>query len=149
MKPRKRRPPRSPIVVVVEDLRYVRLPALPCVLVHCSECCPSLNRITSMIPIQRAHEARRWVSAVADACRASGLSLRVPVRITAAYHWRDRLRRDLWNYPPKWAVDGLVSGGLIPDDNSEAVTSCDIRFYRTRETAHRMTLRIEEVPLVH
>ena len=117
------------------------------VRVVCSECAPSINQITSMVPMQRANEARRWRGAVADGVRGAG-PVTTPVRIEAVYYWSTRRRRDLWNYAPKWAVDGLVDAGVIPDDDASAVSDCVVRFEfdRSRQRMELVVSSLAEPP---
>lgn len=131
-----RRAPRPPLEVIFSRLSDGT------VLVRCSECPPSINQITSMIPLQRAREARRWVEAVRARAEAYRLRLAPPIHIVATYHWATRRRRDLWNYPPKWPVDGLVAARLIPDDDADSVTQCAVRFARSSTGAPYLTLEV-------
>lgn len=136
MSPRALRPP---LAVTVEYDGPFR------VLVHCSEAPPSLNAVTSMLPIQRAREAKRWRSAVAAAVDRAGLSLPAPVRLTLSYVWPDRRRRDRLNFPAKWAIDGLVEGGLIPDDDSETIDEVIIIRFRYAKGERRLSIALESL----
>lgn len=141
MSPRAKRPREKRPELVIDVVRTGLT-----TWVSCSEATPSINQITSMVPIQRAREAKRWVTAIAAASKASGVRYTPPVRITAFYYWPTRRRRDLWNYPPKWAVDGLVAGGLIPDDNSDDVAECTVCF-RQADPGYRWRMVLEISPV--
>lgn len=55
--------------------------------------------------------------------------MEAPVRVVVWLYWPDRRRRDTGNYAltGKAIVDGLVDGGLIPDDNDARVLGPDMR----------------------
>lgn len=134
--PRRRRPARAALSVTLSRTSD------GAVRIECSECPPSINQITSMIPIRRAREARRWVEAVRESAEAYRVRLAPPIHVVATYHWATRRRRDLWNYPPKWPVDGLVAARLIPDDDAESVTQCAVRFARSYTGAPFLVLEL-------
>lgn len=48
---------------------------------------------------------------------------------TVTIHWPDHRRRDAHNYYPtvKALIDGLVDGGLLPDDNDRHLIGPDLR----------------------
>lgn len=60
--------------------------------------------------------------------------------------WPDRKRRDVNNWQPtaKAIVDGLVKGGLLPDDDDTHVTGPDMRrgYYTTPPALPRITIAV-------
>lgn len=67
------------------------------------------------------------------------------VRITVTFAWPDRRRRDIGNLAPtvKAIVDGIVDGGLLPDDDDKHVIGPDIR--RMSGDAFGVSVRIDAV----
>lgn len=138
MSPRKRPRfplPDGPLTLTASPFLYANMGTTRrCVRFVCMDALPpSVNQLTSMIPMERAKHAKFWRSqfavVAADALQHSH-ALTPPVAIVATYFWGSARRRDIMNYSPKWAVDGIVDSGLIPDDNSDVVAEYTTRFMR-------------------
>lgn len=88
--------------------------------------------------------------AIRDAGRVLAMDrgrVETPVNMTLAFAFPDKRRRDLDNYSSKNLVDGLVDGGLIPEDDYAHIASVT-RILDPNKTATgwlRVTVTMETV----
>lgn len=61
--------------------------------------------------------------------KARGGPIPTPVRVVVSIHWPDKRHRDSNNYAQtgKAIVDGLVTSGLLPDDDDKHLVGPDMR----------------------
>lgn len=90
---------------------------------------------------KKAERTRYWRQLAAVCVHAAQVEqLTGRVHITVTFAWPDRRRRDVGNLAPtvKAIVDGLVDGGLLPDDDDKHVLGPDIR----RVLGHEFTVQV-------
>lgn len=95
---------------------------------------------------KKAARTRYWRQLAAVCVHAAQFEqLTGRVHITVTFAWPDRRRRDIANLAPtvKAIVDGLVDGGLIPDDDDKHVLGPDIR--RVTGDEFSVRVRVESV----
>ena len=51
------------------------------------------------------------------------------VNVAIRYYFKNKMRKDIDNYTPKFIMDGLVDSGLIEDDNSEVVKNLSVGIF--------------------
>lgn len=85
---------------------------------------PTLNKLNNIHYMQRAKMKEHWCSLVAHACRDYNIQPIERASITLELYFPDKRRRDLDNYGGlgfKFAIDGLVSAGILTDDSVNEV----------------------------
>jgi len=135
----------APLSIAISAFAYPSGARAVRLIAECDQLPPSINDITNMVPMERAAHAKWWRSQYAVAVAASGHELAPPVIAEATFTWNKARRRDLWNYSPKWAIDGIVEGGLIPDDDSDRIVGCTTRFAYTKGERPRLEILLRQV----
>lgn len=110
----------APITCTIRDAGYLHV-AITIDAIH-----PSINSWMGKHWRTRQRMAKEWRSSLHEHVRGHGMFVN-PVRIVTTYHFPDARKRDLGNYVPKFAIDGLI-GALIPEDDAQNVTACEVRF---------------------
>lgn len=143
----KRKAPRPPMQIRVDTFTWRADDGMLCpgARISCDTMPPSINQITSMVPLQRAREAKLWRSQFAVATEGSPVKFSRPVRLDVIYFPATHREFDLLNYPPKWAIDGLVDAGVIAGDSYRHMPVHSISFGRVDKTRHRFEMLIREV----
>ena len=55
------------------------------------------------------------------------------VEVTVRYYFKDKRKRDLDNYSPKFILDALVHANIIEEDNSSIVTRLSVEILHDKE----------------
>ena len=89
---------------------------------------PSINTYMTMNNMARNNLKQRWKDFIVWKINDMGLSQRQVKKCEILYRtfFYQNRRHDLDNLSPKFIFDGFVEAGLIPDDDSEHITSLTI-----------------------
>ena len=86
---------------------------------------PSNNRfIGRNARFEYAEQKKIWEQMIFFCCRPRPETPLAHARVTITYFFKDRRRRDPDNYSGKFILDGLVSAGILKDDNFQCVELC-------------------------
>lgn len=83
---------------------------------------PSNNQFIGRTNYRAYQQAKKaWAQQIFFCCRPRPKTPLQKARITITYFFADRRRRDPDNYSGKMLLDGLVSSGIIQDDNFRCI----------------------------
>lgn len=107
---------------------------------------PTLNEVRRMHFQRQAQEKKKWEQIVLIESKVQKLQpVENPVIVTYRFHFVDARRRDPdgYAYSAKAIQDGLVKGGILPDDNFKYVKELRIAEGERRKVAG-ITVEIQE-----
>lgn len=107
---------------------------------------PTLNEVRRMHYQLQAQHKKKWEQIVMIESKVQKLQpVENPVIVTYRFHFVDSRRRDPdgYAYSAKSVMDGLVKGGILPDDNFKIVKELRIAEGERRKVAG-ITVEIQE-----
>lgn len=107
---------------------------------------PTLNEVRRMHHMQQAQAKKKWEQIVMIEAKVQKLQpVENPVIVTYRFHFVDARRRDPdgYAYSAKAIQDGLVKGGILPDDNFRFVKELRIAEGERRKVAG-ITVEIQD-----
>lgn len=90
---------------------------------------PNLNITRNLHHFKSNKEKKEWENIVAYCVRSQSIYPVRRIRQTYEFYFKDKRRHDPDNYSAcaKWINDGLVSAGIIPDDNFDHIETLTVR----------------------
>ena len=107
---------------------------------------PSRNITERTHPLKRNKQKNKFMNDVAMEIKAQGLvKFEGQVKIFVDLCFKNKLRRDIDNYSPKWLLDALVKSEVILDDNKNIIPESPSLMMFDNEPEAEMVIKIEEI----
>lgn len=98
----------------------------------------TLNKMRNAHYFTINKEKQRWKEMIA--WQVKGKRIGTPCRLEIEFHVNDNRRHDIDNLSAKFILDGLVEGGLIPDDDYKHINQITCRIIKSDKKETRIII---------